>query len=68
MQPNDRITLAMLPAHLDYIGNALARCPYAEVHQIIADLQMQVASYNRARADTGMTGPSNAVEQAPDRD
>lgn len=66
MQP-ERITLALLPAHLDYIGNTLARCPYGEVHPILADLQQQVAAYNRARADVGTTGPSNAVEQAPDR-
>ncbi len=62
---SERITLALLPQHVDYIALMLQRCAWAEANPIINDLQQQVTAYNRARADTGTL--SDAVQQAPDR-
>jgi hypothetical protein len=42
-QQPQRVPLALLPGHLEYIAALLGRAPYAEVAPIIADIQQQMS-------------------------
>lgn len=48
MQPESLIPLRFSAQQLDYIANALGRCPYIEVQPLLADIGRQVQMHNEA--------------------
>ena len=64
--PSDRIPLALQPKHLDYIANVLASRPWAEVNELLNDLQQQVAAHNRVMTEPVTKGNGHDVQQAAD--
>lgn len=64
----ERVPLALVPKHLDYVVNVLAARPWAEANPILADIQQQVTAHNRMRMEprTGSNGVDHAVQQVPD--
>ena len=60
----EKITLAFDSKTLDYIANALAQRPWAEVQAIIADITQQVQAQGPGKALPGPQAALNGTGEA----
>lgn len=56
----DTIALVFKPQQLDYVANVLAQRPYAEVAQLLGEIQQQVAQHN-----FNLTQPATGQKESP---
>ena len=63
-----QITLTLSPQRLEYIANVLSQRPYAEVAQVLAEIQQQLQAQAQAQASASgalANGQDGAAKASP---
>ncbi len=59
------LTLSLTPPELDYIANALSRCPWGEVNALMGNIQQQVMKQQEAQNATPSTPATHVPGYGP---